>query len=52
MTPQQESKIKKKKIFTLTEAESISLFRQDVSKLVNEGKLLQMERDIFFSPES
>ncbi len=52
MTPQQESKLKKKKIFTLTEAESIGLSRQDVAKLVNEGKLLRMERGIFSHPKA
>jgi predicted transcriptional regulator of viral defense system len=52
MTPQQESKLKKKKIFTLTEAESIGLSRQDVAKLVKEGKLLRMERGIFSHPKA
>ena len=52
MTPLQESKLKKKKIFTLAEAESIGLSRQDVAKLVNEGKLLRMERGIFSHPKA
>lgn len=52
MTPQQESKLKKKKVFTLAEAEAIGLTRQDLAKLVKQEKLLRMGRGIYSHPQA
>ncbi len=52
MTRQQESKLKKIGLFTLSQAEEVGISHQDLSRLVREGKVLRMGRGIYRHPQS
>lgn len=50
MTKQQDSKLKKIGVFTLSQAEEAGISHQDLSRLVRQGKILRMGRGIYKHP--
>ncbi len=52
MNKQQESKLKKLGIFTLTQAKVIGFSHQRLSRLVQEEKLIRVGRGLYVHPES
>jgi predicted transcriptional regulator of viral defense system len=52
MNKQQESKLKKLSVFTLSQAEKIGLSQQELSRLVADEKLKRVARGIYLHPEA
>ena len=52
MNRQQESKLKKIGLFTLSQAEEVGISHQDLSRLVKEDKILRMGRGIYRHPDA
>ena len=52
MDKRQESKLKKMKVFNLVQAKEVGLSRQDLARLVKEGKLLRMGRGLYSHPQA
>lgn len=50
MTKQQESKLKKLGLFTLSQAKEVGISHQDLSRFVKEDKVLRMARGIYRHP--